>query len=79
MARLKMKNTVRLQKPLLQEISLESRYDREWKCHFLSIENFESSPGDDRRTGEEITICINNKEERDRLLEMITKATAHIK
>lgn len=74
-----MVNEVRIDKPLIQEISLSCRYDKEWKTHFLSLEVQESSPGDNKPLTELVTICINTKKERDRLLAMITKATAKIK
>jgi hypothetical protein len=74
-----MKNTIRVQKPHEQEIVLNTRYDKEWGCHFLSLQVFDHSFGDHEPIGEEVTICLNNKAELDKFLGLLTKSTAKIK
>jgi hypothetical protein len=77
---MKMKNTIRVQKPHEQEIVLNTRYDKEWKCHFLSLQVFDYSFGDSGEPiGEEVTICLNNKAELDKFMGLLKRSTAKIK
>lgn len=76
----KLINTVRISKPLKQEVEVHCRYDKEWNTYFLSILNSEIMVGEDSRPiCEEITICLNTKAERDLLIELMTKATEKVK
>ena len=66
MARKKFKAHVRVNAPLVQEIEIYHRYDKEWKTNFITLSSGESSAldkPDARKFCEEVVMCFNTKEE----------------
>lgn len=74
-----MKNVVRLTQPLYQDISVQTRYDREWDCHFLTISSSEGYARGENRVTDELTLCLNNRKELDKLMELLKRVTEGVK
>ena len=76
----KLKTQVRFHIPCIQEVEVKRRFDREWKTHFVTISNTELSWTETKRPiYEELIICINNREEADQFIQLVTKALEKIK
>lgn len=81
---MKMKNLVQLSKPLTQEIEATVSYDATFKTNFLTLYVSEDSPTNrnpknGRKICEETTICLNNKEDAQKLLKMLQEVLKKVK
>lgn len=74
-----MKNVVHLSKPLTQEIEATCSYSKEFKTNFLTLSVAEDSATHKSAICEEVTICINNKQEAKKLIQMLQNVIKKVK
>lgn len=76
-----METIIRAHAPLKQKLQVTCRKDKEWKTYFVNIYNEESYPGQPERkpSGEELTMCFDNKEDVEKFIALIRKATKKMK
>jgi hypothetical protein len=76
-----MKTIIKVSVPMVQKIDITSTYDKEWDTHLVNIYSEESYPDQPDREpiGEEVTLAFNTKNDLDRFIELLHKATKKIK
>lgn len=67
----KLKSTIHISSPMIQEVVVKHRYDKKWKTNFVSIYCSEFSSSTEKVITEEMTICFNTKSDIEQFISIL--------